>query len=335
MKIAISTLLLLSALSSKSQIVQSSCIVPDSIVKQYKSDAYRLAVRRTYNISSTFKDSVRIDSAIRNSYLRALLAVYNATSLPARDTVVQLFKVHTLLNSPDINTFLIAGDTNMNWMADFRNNIFPTSNPTLNNLVINYSFIKTSYSDLLNTQPYHLVGFKSDSCWNIGALANELQAVSGVISSGPNGLPFDGSDITDSINPNYIELNYKLAWGDCMSGCMAHRIWKFRIFPDCSVNFIGSVGESVLGFFLGLNHFELQSPKISIFPNPARSKLNLKIENSDSKDAKIFILSPTGQVHMQSSFSEEIDISTLDNGIYFLRFVNHVGQSTYKIVKDE
>jgi len=36
----------------KSQTVTSSCVAPDSVVKQYKKDADRMAVRRVYHINS-------------------------------------------------------------------------------------------------------------------------------------------------------------------------------------------------------------------------------------------------------------------------------------------
>ena len=314
-----------------SQTVQSTCTAPASVVTLYKKDAYRLAVRRCFTSHLPYKDSVRIDHVLFNTYLRALLAVYNATALPARDTVCKYFPVHTLI-SPDLNTLLIEGDTSKSWLHDFKNYVFPTSNSTINNLLSKHSFTQTSYSSFIVND---LVGFESDSSWNINALAYKFGAIPGLIYASSNVLSLDGWDITDSINSNYTTLIYKMAWGDCMAGCMYRKYWKFRIYNDCSVSCAGSIGPSIIDFFAGIkesgNNF---NNGVTVFPNPCGNKLQIQYDALATDGLTLDVISTNGELIFNSNYVNELDVSFLHKGMYFLRIRNNNNQKYFKFIKE-
>lgn len=103
--------------------VISSCYAPDSIVELYQLDADYLTVTKFYDSSynpafapdsnsiyvpSFSSDSidVTIPKHLSDSILKALVAVYNATEIPERDTVIDLFEIHTH-REYDLNRFSI------------------------------------------------------------------------------------------------------------------------------------------------------------------------------------------------------------------------------------
>lgn len=102
-------------LTTYGQIVPSSCSAPDSILSKYNDDADRLALRKIYRNNLTYKDSINIPQEHSDTVLNALIAVYNATTLPARDTVVNMFDIHSF---PEIimNGIEVAADSNLSWM---------------------------------------------------------------------------------------------------------------------------------------------------------------------------------------------------------------------------
>ena len=118
--------LILTGLSftSTCQTVSSSCQVEGSVYKLYKNDADRMTIRRVNYIGSNYKDSVRINKQISRDYLSALMAVYNATALPAVDTITRLLNIHTY--NPGLNSLIVMADSNLIWMTNMRYNIFPT-----------------------------------------------------------------------------------------------------------------------------------------------------------------------------------------------------------------
>jgi hypothetical protein len=329
MKNLILYFLIFLAIQAEGQTVPSSCTAPDSIAKRYSTDAKRLAIRRTYKINSTFKDSVKIEPNLTNSYLKALLAIYNATLLPSRDTVVY-FQIHTAY--PDMNTFLITGDTSASWMHDFKNNIFPTSNSTINNLVTQYALQKVNYTTLSNTQGYHLVSFITDSCWNLYALSQKFMSIQGVLGAGSNVFPLDaGADIFDSINPNFIQLTYRVKWGDCLAGCIYHHDWVFKVYSDCSVEFVGSFGNAITWqLFIGMEENE-KNELIKIYPNPVFDVLKLETKQ---KIHRISILNCLGEIVKQQSLAESVDLSNLERGIYFLEVQTGAKTQLFKILKE-
>ncbi len=68
-----------------------------------------------------------------------------------------------------------------------------------------------------------------------------------------------------------------------------------------------------------------------IFPNPAKNKLNVesKFENND-----VFLLDLSGKMifNQKIGFKGQIDVSSIENGVYYLKIVNNQTNSVQKIV---
>ncbi|HYV91770.1 MAG TPA: T9SS type A sorting domain-containing protein [Chitinophagales bacterium] len=309
------------------QIVPSSCEAPDSIIAKYKDDADRLAVRKIFSDSSSYMDSTHIPKPWSDTVLNALVAVYNATVLPARDTVINMFNIHTFPN-PDLDHITVAADSNLAWMHQLHNNIIPTGEASVDSLISNYHLNLTDYFACDFVQ-YHIAVFHSDSNYNIVALSNRFEMIPGVNYSEPNSYFGDGNNITDSVNANFVELIYSLGWGDCPSGCIARRYWKFHIYYDCSVEYIGSYGSPLIATSVT----EILHNKFKVYPNPFKEKIFVDNVHSTYEYRLCNLL---GQV-VRSGRTSEAMISNLDdlpNGIFFLRLMTDDQIGMFELVRE-
>lgn len=79
-----------------------------------------------------------------------------------------------------------------------------------------------------------------------------------------------------------------------------------------------------------MNDFNLQT-----FPNPVSSELTIK--TTEGKQGDLFIISDvTGRIVKTVEFAAEqmtIDLSTLEDGIYFIRLNNGAGKKIIKAQK--
>ena len=117
--------ILLGLFDLNGQTIQSSCVTQDSVLEQYREDADRLALRKIYRQNLTYRDSIVIPAIHSDTVLNALIAVYNAISLPARDTVVSMFNLHSF-NNPMTNYIEVDADSNSLWMQQLKIGNIPT-----------------------------------------------------------------------------------------------------------------------------------------------------------------------------------------------------------------
>src|ERR1700761_5224791 len=142
-------LFLVGCLYAHSQTVQSSCNTSDSIIQLYKKDAQELAERRIYNDASTYMDSVYIPAQWIDTSLSGLSAVYNATLLPARDSVINLFNIHTFPNLT-YGSITIAANKSLNWMQQLANGNIPTGNLQVDSFLLVYHLKFSQYRKLMS-----------------------------------------------------------------------------------------------------------------------------------------------------------------------------------------
>ena len=82
---------------------------------------------------------------------------------------------------------------------------------------------------------------------------------------------------------------------------------------------------------LGLNDENLNN-KISIYPNPAKTELNLNVSPNDIDEVSISNL--LGQILIKSKNQNRIDISDLPNGIYIITISRGQLNQTQKFIKE-
>ena len=292
---------LASTFSVPAQPVPSSCNAPDSIKRMYQDDADRMALRYIIDHSTPWKDSATIEPARSQQYMNALIAVYNATALPARDTVVEMGKVHTQITEFALNEMNVHADSNLSWMKAFRDHQLITGDSTVDFLFKNYTLDSSAaYFGISSVNGIASLDFRQTH--NLFALGSALKALPGVDGASPQIYigGYDGGDIRDSIYPGFIELTYRYGWTDCIISCWYERFWVFRVYPDCSVEYVRSYGDK-----LPTNYFSLKEhiqEAISAYPNP---------------------------------FSDRIHIANLERGDYSYNLYDAVGKKVQSGVLDE
>lgn len=84
---------------------------------------------------------------------------------------------------------------------------------------------------------------------------------------------------------------------------------------------------------VGINEYTDVS-QLGIYPNPTTGILNIKDEFNLLQDATIEIKDYLGQIVFTSTFSNQIDISNLATGLYFLSIKYEYAEKTVKFIKE-
>ena len=319
--------LLFSAFSTTAQTVPSDCTTLDSINVNYLEDAQRLAVQKIHRQSLTYKDSVTIPQSHIDTVFRALIAVYNATALPARDTVVSMLQVHTFPD-PIMNRFTVAADSTLPWMQELQVGNIPTGNTTVDDLILSYNLTNYTYNKFTNQYAWHQLEFTTDLNYNLVPLTALFSDIPQVQFSVLDFQIGDGNSISDSIYSDHVELIYSYAWGDCTGGCTNRRYWKFKVYFDCSVEYVGDYGSPI--DFLNVEEFDKE--QISVHPNPFSNKITVKGFDGPFEYSIANIL---GQQIMEGKSMDGVieNIEVLDEHIYFLTVHANEHSQTFKIYK--
>ncbi len=332
------SLILIFALQGFSQTVVSSCLAVDSIIKKYRKTADKLSILRCEKINNTYKDSVEVNDQLSKEYLNALLAVYNATAFPARDSIVSLNITLDYLSYPATNMISIQVDSNQTWLKNLRNNVIPCGNTGIDYLINRFFLKKDAYYDYFQSLSYHGVRFKTDSNYYMNRLADKFNALyqQGVVSAAPQTQSSPNFSLTDSVNISFKEFTYGFNWGDCISGCLYHRFWKFRVNTDCSVEYKGSYGDPLPPeIYSGLSETSIEN-LATIYPNPVTNNVFISLKGLTNAEVRIEIMDLNGKVVFENSFNNSLqqnslDVSTLPNGLYLFHIMSENQSFTRKI----
>ena len=314
------------------QVINSSCEAKKEIIHRYINDADRLSIRQVNKDQSSYRDSVRINKSISSDFLNALIAVHNCTQFIAVDTIIRFLTIHTY--NPGLNSLIVVADSNLFWMRNLRYNISPAGENLIDKMMVEYALEVVFYSGLL--QP-SMVVFKTNINSNLAPLAKKVKTLLGVKAAEAEFLYGDGNDITGFIGNKYTELVYSYGWQQCPTGCELRRYWKFRVFSDCSVQYLGSYG-SVLepSLLLSVSKDERSFDEVKIYTNPVKNKIYIDCSLSKFKESALIITDKNGKtVYSLSTLvgRQEIDLILLSRGEYQLTLMDKKKQKIYKIVK--
>ncbi|MBK9593342.1 MAG: T9SS type A sorting domain-containing protein [Crocinitomicaceae bacterium] len=194
--------------------------------------------------------------------------------------------------------------------------------------MIDAHYLNLTYYNETVIHNYGIASFVSDSSYNIFALADAFLAAPFVLGSGLNAFAMDGNDITCIINSDHIELTYSHGWGDCMSGCIDKRFWVFKVYYDCSVEFVGSYGDVI--YYMNVN--EDNEQENLVYPNPFSDHIQV---NGFDLNATYTITNISGQVVSSGLIENQRidDLNSLPNGTYLFTITSENGVITKTVVK--
>jgi len=315
--------------TTQAQIVESSCVAPEYITEHYRVDASVITLRKFYENNIPYKDSIEIPADHVDTVLNALLAVWNATSLPARDTVVDVLEINTWYDYA-VRSFNIKTDTSLLWPQNIINGYEDTGNDTVDSILNTYNLALDDFIDM--TSSIYLF-FNSFENYNMPQLAKLFEPVYGVISvfayCGGNFHVHENIEAT--IFADYVELRYSYGWGDCPNGCFYWRYWDFRVFNDCSVEYLGSSGD-ILPFSV-LSEIDANE-NIIVYPNPVKDYLHISTSAKNSYSIKIINLEGQSLFYKTAlKGNNEINLGYFDPGMYIISIRTKNRILTKRIIK--
>lgn len=325
LSVAVAVLLACGPLAA--QPFSAPCTAPDSIVERYQDDADRLALSRTFRNGSNWMDSVAIDTAWSRTAMNALLAVYNSSS-PARDTVVDLLDIH-VFPVVRLRMFYVVADPALPWMQQFQLGNNTTGTPAIDELLSTYGIALTNYHDWAWLGGPHMAVLGTNANVNLLALSALFAAQPGVAYAEPDNGCCDGNTITDSVHTDHVNLVYSRGWGDCPSGCTARRFWEFNVFPDCSVQYVGSYGSPLPQPTSVPLHL---LPAVRLYPNPSSDFIRF---DGVAPGQPALLYSAQGALIQQFTVDAgHLDIRQLPAGVYWIRFTDDPAVAPVPFVKE-
>jgi hypothetical protein len=215
----------------------SDAVLPDSIRAAYRDDAIRLALRYVESVSAAPITPVEPPAQLVRTLLDGLAHVYRFPH-PARDTVVDVLRIHTFPN-PQLYELIVGVDTTFAWVREWRAGNRLTGEPAIDALLQQYRLNVREYYPWLSG---HAVVLRSAEPLNMNALARRFSGIAGVRYAEPNGFMGDGNDIRASVQGNAWRLDYSLGTGDCPAGCTSRITWSFLVDRGGAVTYLGRGG---------------------------------------------------------------------------------------------
>lgn len=120
---------------------------------------------------------------------------------------------------------------------------------------------------------------------------------------------------------------------------VAGNTYYFRVKCQNNLGFSNVSNEIEVPFLVGVDQ-ELNLDVLNIFPNPAKEKLNIFIEDEYTGKTDLSLINELGQIVFVKSFDKiesiyqtEIDFNNLPKGVYFLKINSDQKSITKKVMK--
>ncbi|MEO1625342.1 MAG: T9SS type A sorting domain-containing protein [Bacteroidota bacterium] len=320
---------------ANAQKVSSSCELEDvpSVDSLLWEDARLLAERQqlsSENISLIPGGMSLPDSLIRPIF-DALVAVHNAAGLSARREVVENYNIHVLESNPFGIELVVAEEAP--WLGnllDSKEDI----DPVFDELLLQYKLqIQEHFRQTYGDWVVRLVA--TDGSIHAAQVQNEFLEIEGVELVRQSVL--GGSlwqDIVYTEKEDHRELVYRYSWGSCNTGCAFDHFWKFRIYEDCSVEFVDQFGTP-----LAVADLE-RLIQVSLFPNPSADLVNISLLGPTQRvlqmglyDARGRLLQSRELYATDGHFGTRVSLQSLPVGMYFLSFQDGNSVLTAKVMR--
>ncbi len=289
--------LLLGLIYSSFSQISSDC-TPDMNLKfAYEKDVKNLALKRILESNSPAADEIVISEIWQDSIWEGLAAIYNVSGLPERDEVFDQHCIH-LTNANYFQTYpaiLIGIDPTISWASNWVNLETETGDVALDELLATYVFEITSFLSFANA-----ARLETSQTLNLAPLFEMLSEFEGIEYAEPDYLIGGANRIVYEYQNGIKYFDFYLEWGDCFAGCINSKIWKFAVYPDCSVElldvveniFINDPIPEPVNCNLTDAVSEVETFQLEVFPNPVNDVLQIRSE----KGAGYKIVDSHGQI---------------------------------------
>ena len=263
-----------------------------------------------------------------------LAAIFNAASIPERDSVFDIYCVHNLSYKTSVlsNELTVWVDTNYSWTSHWADMETVTGYGALDSLLTHYG-----YSIIQYFSGFDVAVLYSNQLLNTFAFCDSLETFDGIIQTESTAEGFDGSRIIYTMTGDEQFFDFTVAWGDCYAGCAYGYTWKFKVnFADCSAEYLGELTppypQPPLPEPANCNITGLTEPvgndagAILIYPNPAGDYFQIELPgqyvNSGLTIEMVNIVGSVICSTEMNNITRVIDLNGLQAGLYLVRILN-------------
>lgn len=221
--------------------------VPDSLRALFWEDATVLAIRRIHDLADygvvTAPEPVLVPQELVRFFFDGIVHVYNARALSQRDSVFALRPVHQVHahQDPYPYWFFFEGRNTEFWVQALASGAPQSGNAAVDSLVALHDLTVSVSAQYADVTVFRLA---SSVPLNLRPLMRAFSVIEGVRSVRHQLFVGGGwSDITAVLEAPGVGFRFRLAWGDCPSGCYLSRTWAFVVEYDGRVRFARSEGR--------------------------------------------------------------------------------------------
>jgi hypothetical protein len=218
--------------------------IDETVRMNYQEDADRLALRIMQNLGGEAAAELDIPEELSNTIYQALLHVYISEGFSARDSVIDLYDIHTWPD-PEMNRLIVMADSSTLWMQAWNQGLQTTGHTVIDSLMETYGLEVVDYVRGSSKSSRHSAVLLSPRRRNIAALAGLFRVIDGIYAADPDNPVGEGPDISVWAGDNTWQVDYSLGWGDCLSGCINRYDWTFTVSYAGDVDCLGSSGPVI------------------------------------------------------------------------------------------
>jgi len=203
--------------------------------QKYHRDAEILSIRYVNQ-----KDSTQLE--IPNPFIELLYngLIHIANSdLAKTQEVTQRFNIHVA--APNPREIVIYIDTTETWLDNWRNGKTRTGNEKIDELINRFNFNLSDYNEM-QSLPRAKATLHSDHAINVYAVGHLFERYNNIQSAVSGDTIGDGNNIHVLFFNDHLQYRFGYGYGDCLSGCIKRHIWKFNVYSDGTVAFVGEEG---------------------------------------------------------------------------------------------
>lgn len=217
--------------------VANDSSIPQVLKEAYQRDAEALGLRFLHNENDGEYQGIEIPDGVIKTQYYALIHVYNAVDLAARDSVVTFYDIHTD-GFPGTREMLLSIDPTANWVASWFIGQQITGVTEIDSLMEKYDLQMIGITSYPHLQQ-EIAVLRSGRPLNIKALVRCFEGISGINYAESRTVSFSiANNIYTYYQGDHIQLDYKYEWFDLES-----RYWTFNVYLDGRVVFVGSRGS--------------------------------------------------------------------------------------------
>lgn len=329
-------------------LVNAQCTIDPFIQQNYEFDAKLLVLREIENnTNDPDYDNPIISQSRTDTYLEKISAIYNNPQNDVNiDSLFNEFQFHVSGSSTHYKTIYFSVDTNASWVQSLKDT-GTTGMTDFDNLLSQYQFTVSYFNDYTTPPFMGKTIFElrtSFDILNTYALRDDFQTAS------PNAfMDYSLTFFNDDICSSYTGIPYTIETFELppqqapvtTSTFYEHPssgYWYFILAagcapfsaPDFQFRFVSVSSDcSQINFSRTLSTEDSEISNFAIYPNPTSDKLQLQGITNIQQLEIYSILGKAIQIPLDVS-SNIINVSSLKNGVYFLKVTDDQNRSVIR-----